>query len=70
MPQLYRKINQKSIIEFTGQPSSVAFAARSELGLDLHYRASIRFYAAAEHLGTSHDRIQGFGGGLQVGLTL
>jgi hypothetical protein len=51
-------------------PNSVAFVSRTEFGIDLHYGASIRLYAAAERLDGSRVDSGGFGGGIQVGLNI
>jgi hypothetical protein len=51
-------------------PNSMAFVSRTELGVDLHYRASLRIFAIAEYLTTQERTLSGFGWGLQVGLSL
>jgi hypothetical protein len=52
------------------QPDSIAFVSRTELGVDLHYRASLRIFAISEYLTTQERTLSGFGWGLQVGLSL
>jgi len=55
---------------FRTLPGSTALASRSELGIDLHYGASLRLYLAAERFDGAHVDQGGIGGGLQLGLSL
>lgn len=52
------------------RPDSVVFTARSELGLDFHHRVSLRLFFITDHLRSSSVRVDGLGGGLQLGLFL